>query len=391
MAKDCLVPCLVPCLLLCLSLFNSVAYSDVSTDSETFEIGGYLMIDHDYFGAFYNKDESQYQHKTEIRRSKLSLTSQPNQHIKVKLQLKYARVFQDKDKLFLGDAYIRLKSDNNISLQLGRMKEPFGLEQQTSSSELIAIERSLATNTFSPGRSFGAQLDYKTKKNYFAIGYYIDRDNRFDFSLANFDLSQQGEKDIKALTMRLTIAPIQKKHSTIHLGSSFSKRWLNNKAQYKIKGEVHTADSIIRSARFYADDSLIYQVDWALHKNQFLMQGELFANEVLQSDGKSWFYTGGYIQASYRFLGGYKYKKGVFKSAKLKRALAFECVIRHSYVDLNDHDVGSKASSSVIGANIYITSLFKLMANMTIPTITGDTVNNNQTGYAYSFRAQLSF
>jgi phosphate-selective porin OprO/OprP len=377
--------------ILYLSFFTLLAYSDISKDSEIFEIGGYLMIDHDYFGAFYNKDESQYQHKTEIRRSKLSLTSKPSQHIKLKLQLKYARVFQDKEKLFLGDAYLQLKSDNNISLQLGRMKEPFGLEQQTSSSELIAIERSLATNTFSPGRSFGAQIDYKTKKNYFAIGYYIDRDNRFDFALANFDFSQQGDNDVKAFTMRLTMAPIQKKHSTIHLGSSFSKRWLNNKAQYKIKGEVHTADTIIRSARFYADDSLIYQVDWALHKKQFLMQGELFANEVLQSDGRSWFYTGGYIQASYRFFGDYKYKQGVFKSAKLKRALAFECVIRHSYVDLDDHDVGSKASSSLIGANIYITPLFKLMANMTIPTISGDTVNNNQTGYAYSFRAQLSF
>ena len=378
-------------LIIYLSFFSLSVYSDDAQESELFEMGGYLMIDHDYFGAFYNKDESQYQHKTEIRRSKLSLTSKPNQHIKLKLQLKYARVFQDKEKLFLGDAYIRLKNDNKISLQLGRMKEPFGLEQQTSSSELIAIERSLATNIFSPGRGFGTQLDYRTKKNYFAIGYYIDRNNKFDFALANFDLNQQGEKDIKALTMRLTVAPIQKKYSTIHLGSSFSKRWLNNKVQYKAKGEVHTADTIIRSARFYADDSLIYQIDWALHKNQFLMQGELFANRVLQSDGKSWFYSGGYIQASYRFFGGYKYKQGVFKSAKLKNTLALECVIRHTYVDLDDHDVGSKASSSLIGANIYITPLFKLMANMTIPTITGDTVNNNQTGYAYSFRAQLSF
>ena len=378
-------------LILYLSFFNQLAYSDISKDSEIFEIGGYLMIDHDYFGAFYNKDESRYQHKTEIRRSKLSLTSKPNQHIKLKLQLKYAKVLQGKEKLFLGDAYLRLKSDNDFSLQLGRMKEPFGLEQQTSSSELIAIERSLATNIFSPGRSFGAQLDYRTRKNYFAIGYYIDRDNRFDFALANFDLSQQGEKDVKAFTMRLTMTPIRKKHSTIHLGSSFSKRWLNNKVQYKAKGEVHSADTIIRSARFYADDSLIYQVDWALHKNQFLMQGELFANEVLQSDGESWFYTGGYIQVSYRFFGGYKYKQGVFKSAKLKKSLALECVIRHSYVDLNDHDVGSEASSSLIGANLYLSPLFKLMANMTIPSITGDTVNNDQTGYAYSFRAQLSF
>ena len=311
--------------------------------------------------------------------------------MKGKLQLKYAKVFQGEEKIFLGDAYIRLKSNMNLSLQLGRMKEPFGLEQQTSSSELIAIERSLPTNIFSPGRSFGTQLDYKINKSQFTVGYYIDRSNQHDFSLANFNIGQKGDNDIQALTMRFTTAPVQKKYSTIHFGSSFSKRRLNNKFQYKEKGEIHSADTIIRSARFYADNSLLYQVDWALHNNQFLMQGEIFSNEIQQIDGKSWGYKGGYIQASYRLFGGYRYKQGVFKSVKPKKTFAFEWLIRHSYVDLEDHNVGSKASSSLLGFNTYFTPLFKLMANITIPSIAGDSVNNNQTGQAYSLRAQLSF
>lgn len=358
--------------------------------TDMFKVGGYLMIDHDYYPPFYQKENGEYSQTTEIRRSKLSLTSQPLDYVKAKIQLKYTNRLPGEGKFFPGDVFIRLNK-NDYVLQLGRMKETFGLEQQTSSAELIAIERSLPTSIFSPGRSAGIQLKKNWNHKYFATGYYINRNNDYDFALANLDLTEKDNEDEEAITMRISLGFKQDEHSTLHIGSTFSKRWFDKKLQYKSKAEVHSADTIVRSARFYASDSLIYQLDWAIHRRQFLIQGELFANKLQQIDGYSWLYTGAYIQASYRLFGDYKYKGGIFKSRKSKTSPVFEWVFRQSYVDLRDNQVGSEAAASSLGMNIHISSIFKIMANMTIPWISGDTVNQQEIDTAYSLRAQVSF
>ena len=380
-------------LLSMLSLWVNASDEKKVIDSpKLIEFGGYLMLDHDYYAPFYAKSTDYYQHKTEIRRSKFGITVRPNQYIKSKLQIKYSRLFPNSGKLILGDAYIQFNNKMNTSVQIGHMKEPFGLEQQTSSSELAAIERSLPTSVFTPRRNFGLLIDYKKKSYTLAGGYFIDNDNNDDFSFNNFNLTHRGKEDTQALTMRFTIAPIRKNNRTFHLGSSVSKRWLNGeKIQYKTKGEVHSADTIIRSARFYAEESILYQMDVALHNNNFLLQGELFSNSIQQVDGDNWFFSGAYIQASYKMFGKYKYKLGKFKSSKPDNTMALEWVLRHSYINLLDHNIGSKASSSLIGIRLYLTRYFKFMLNINTPWITGDTVNKSQSGQAYSLRAQLSF
>lgn len=360
--------------------------------SNTLNFSGYLMVDHDYFSAFYNEDESEYQHKTEIRRSKIGVTFTPNQYIKGKIQVKYSQVFANEGQLIPGDIYFRVKTNSNFGFQIGHMKEPFGLEQQTSSSELIAIERSLPTTVFSPKRSYGLLIDIKKRSYTLAGGYFQNKDRGSEFLLTNFDIFQRAPKDIKALTMRLTAAPIHKNNSTLHIGSSVSKRWLfENKVQLKSKGEVHTADSIIRGSRFFADESNLYQIDLAIHRGSFLAQGEFFVNKIQQFDGRPWSFYGGYAQASYNAFGHYKYKKGNFKSSSNNDNFSLEWVIRHSYINLEDNNIGSKASSSLLGMNLHINSYLKLMMNTSTPWITGDTINGFQTGRSYSLRAQISF
>lgn len=355
------------------------------------EFSGYLMLDHDYYGPFYAKSANGYQHKNEIRRAKLGISFTPNPLIKAKLQLKYSQSFPADGKLALGDALVRFNTGNDTGLQVGRMKQAIGLEYQSSSSQLIAIERSLPSSAFAPDRSFGIQLDQKKKHYTLAAGYFIERDSGHDFALSNFDLLKHQDKDIKAGTLRMTYLKSKNIAGKLHFGGTFSRRWLNGqKIQFKESGEIHSADSIIRSARFYADHSNLYQLDMAWLSNKILIQGEVFINRITAIDHQLWNFYGAYIQSSYLFSGEYQYKRGRIKSSQLNNN-TLELVFRQSYLNLRDNSVGSQAAISLIGLNLHISKSFKLMANISQPWISGDTINTQQSGQAYSFRGQFNF
>ena len=384
-------------ILLTLSTLSAHAMDDISNFSSiknvsAIEFGGYLMLDHDYYSPFYDKNSEAYQHATEIRRSKLGITFKPNEYFKGKFQIKYTKRFSEQGELALADAYMRIENNKNIGIQIGHMKEPFGLEQQTSSSELIAIERSLPTETFTPDRSYGLLINQIKKSYTLAAGYFITRNNHDEFSLANFDLLQKGDNSSDAITMRITAAPFRNKWQTLHIGSSASKRWLyENKIQYKSTAEVHNANRTVRSARFYADQSNLYQVEIAFHHQHWLLQSELFANNIKQVDGEHWEYSGAYIQASYKSTGKYAYKKGRFKSSKINNDTDLEWVLRYSHIDLRDNDVGNNSSAGLLGLNIHLSPNLKLMMNVNFSWATGDIINQYQEGRAYSIRAQLTF
>jgi len=383
--------------LVLLALFCTKAHTSPLERKELIDVEGYLMLDHDYYGPFFNKDEANYQHKTEIRRSKLGLTFSPNTAFRAKIQLKYSRELPGSDNLSLGDAYMRYMLNDNWGLQLGRMKEPFGLEQQTSSSNLLTIERSSLSSSFAPGRSYGLKIDHKKKSHTLAFGYFLERDSQHKFAIAHFNLFEQpASQDTPAATLRFTYAPIIEAQQSVHFGASASKRWFNgNKVQIKHSGEVHSADNIIRSARFYADTSKLYQVDAAWQFNHVLFQTEFVKNSISQKEGKNWDYFGAYIQASYRLSGRYKYRQGRYKSQNKMKNGSFksstELVIRQSLLNVRDHDIGSEAAFSLFGFNYYPTANIKLMANLLIPAMSGDSINNDQSGQAYSLRFQYKF
>jgi len=376
-----------------MALVSAPACSFSFDENKALDINGYLMVDHDYYGPFYNKDKAIHRHNTEIRRSKFGVLFSPSDHFQSKLQLKYARVISEDGELSLGDTYVRFITPYGWGLQFGRMKEPFGLEQQVSSSNLSTIERSSISSSFAPGRNFGLQFDHKKKAHTFAFGYFLERESDHKFSIANFNIfDQPAKQDISAATFRITYAPLLRSDQSMHLGASISRRWLGgNKTQIKINGEVHTADKVIRSARFYGDTSKLYQVDAAWHSNNLLLQSELFINSITQENGTNWDYLAAYVQASYRLSGRYQYRRGRYKPQNQTDNSSTEFVIRQSMIDLRDHNIGSEAAFTLLGINYYPTAKVKLMANLIIPSMSGDSINNDQSGQAYSLRIQYKF
>jgi phosphate-selective porin len=60
-------------------------------------------------------------------------------------------------------------------------------------------------------------------------------------------------------------------------------------------------------------------------------------------------------------------------------------------VDLRDHDIGSEAAFTLLGINYYPSPRIKLMANIIFPKMSGNSINNDQSGQAYSLRIQYKF
>jgi phosphate-selective porin OprO/OprP len=374
-------------LLLC---FTLPVYASGFKSTE-YELAGYIMLDHDYYGPFYDKQEKEYQHKTEVRRSKLSLSIKPNKQFKTKLQLKYSKSFPKEGKLALGDALVRMNLGGKFFLQVGKMKQPFGLEQQTSSSQLMSIERSLPSEAFSPGRDFGLQVEQKKKKGSWALGYFINRDNDNEFALSNFNLFNRQDNDIEMATGRFFTHSPFNQESKLHIGGSISKQWLNGKkVQFKETGEVNNSDTVIRSARFYADSQITAQAEMAWVDSHSVLQAEVFSTQLKAIDQVNWHYQGGYVQMSHHIFGQYLYKSGKIQSRE-KNTTSIELVIRQSYLDIRDHGVGSKTAISLLGANLHLKHNAKLMFNISKPWISGDTISNDNSGHSYSLRAQWSF
>ena len=337
------------------------------------------MIDADLYGAFFDDEAKNATTNIELRQAKLTAKYKPLNNWKSKLQLKYYYEARDQKGFELGDAYITYTGFEWLEITTGKMNEPFSLERLTGSSSLTTIEHSMVTSAFSPGRSYGVKVgEYK---------------NNYTWSLGAFQ-KKSDSNSTRAVTARASFAPILNKNQILHLGLSASIRDRQNKNfQIKESAEVHTADNIIRSARFDADKSHLSGFELAWQYQSVKLQSEFISEKIEPVIGQDLNYFGYYLQASWFATGeGMRYKKGRFKSIKpTTNTGALEAVARYSELRLRDHNLGSDSSIVMVGINYYWTKNYKLMMNYLTPEISGNTLHANDSGDSISVRIQLLF
>jgi len=349
----------------------------------SFKIGGYVMVDYDRYGAFYNKESSEPESHFELRRSKLSLELRPHEDVKAQVQLSYHQEYRSDDQLELARAHVSYVGFSGVKVRLGKMKEPYSLQYQTSSKKLATIERSLITTAFAPGSNYGVQL-YKNKQDYtWALGVF--REEKKEGS---------ANKKTEAITSRVSYAPLNDEDGVFHVGGSVSLRELKGQnLKFKERGEVNSAQNVIRSASFDANSLNILQLEVAWASRQWRLQAEAVMASIKQVDSTQWQYSGFYLQGSVLLSGEhYRYKQGKFKGVKPYSSRgSWELVARFSGLDLRDHEVGSESSILLLGVNYYASKQFRLMANLLVPRISGNVVNTNQSGNGISIRGQYHF
>ncbi len=284
-------------------------------------------------------------------------------NVEFKLQFDFAGGDAD-----LKDAYIGLTDFPFGGLRAGHFKEPFGLEELTSSKYITFLERALPMETFAPSRNLGVAIfdtAYDERATW-AAGVFRDTDD-------NGNVTDDGAY---SLSGRVTCLPWYEDEgaSLLHLGAAYSYRNPPSDAvRYDADPEAHPLDSFVDTNSVGSDEVSLLGLEAAWVQGPLSLQGEyVFADADLKSSSGSGNFTGWYAQASY-FLTGehrkYKPANGVFSRVRPKEnfgfdggAGAWEVALRYSSVDLDDSGVaGGELDDITAGLNWYLNPNTRIM------------------------------
>lgn len=307
---------------------------------------------------------------TEFRRARLFMSGMIYKVAEYKAQFDFAG-----DEVTAKDLYLGL-TDLPVmgKVRVGHQKEPFSLEEQTSSKYITFLERALP-NVFSPGRNMGIQIMNSAleKKLFWGAGVFWDTedgaDNFNDFADYNITARVAGTPWYSAGGRRL-----------MHLGLGYSHLFrddVETEFRFRQRPEVHLAQARTVDTgdtnvfdRFYDSGDLI-GAEAAVVFGPLSVQGE-YIQAMVDGANEDYDFTGAYLYAGYFLTGESRpYKGGSFSRVKpnnnfdLQGGLgAWEIAVRWSYLDLNDGGIdGGEETNYTVGVNWYLNPALRVMVN----------------------------
>ena len=330
------------------------------------KFGGRIMNDWAWMDAdsSVEKSKGNAMDGTEFRRVRLYISGLMYGNVDYKLQFDFAG-----GKAKLKDAFIGIRGLRFGYLKMGHFKEPFGLEELTSSKYTTFIERALPM-AFAPSRNNGIMLSSTAfnKRMTWAAGVFKDTDS--------YGKSTTGSG--YNVTARVTALPWYKDKGAklLHMGLAYSLRNQKNTVRYRQRPEAHLAPYFVDTTALNSNRANLLGAESALVYGPFSLQGEYVMANVDRSSGSSDpTFDGFYLQGSY-FLTGehrrYKKSSGAFGRVKPKKnfsskdggAGAWEIATRYSQIDLSSGGVGGgKLKNITVGLNWYLNPNMRIMWN----------------------------
>jgi phosphate-selective porin OprO/OprP len=298
----------------------------------------------------------------EVRRARLYFSGLIYGNVEYKLQFDFAG-----GEAALKDAYLALPDFPLGELQMGHFKEPFSLEELTSSKYITFLERALP-NAFAPSRNMGFMLHHvaSDERMTAAIGLFRDTD---DFGEGVDD----GEYNV---TGRVTALPIyqNKGANLLHLGAAYSCRNPDDTIRYSQRPEAHLAHRFVDTGTFGADQADLVGLEAAWVDGPLSLQSEYIMAYADRPGASNVDFDGYYVQASYFLTGehrNYKTSEAAFSRIKPNRNYgaaggpgAWEIAARYSGIDLNDNGVaGGQLNDVTAGLNWYLNPNTRIMWN----------------------------
>lgn len=331
-------------------------------------IGGRLMADYALYDddTDVNGNEVGLSDGHEIRRARLEMAGKLWKVWGLKLQLDFAGNGVD-----IKDAFISYSGLNNVDLKIGNFKEPFSLEELTSSKYITFMERSTPVNAFAPSRNLG-------------IAAYTSFADAVTLSGGVFGSGIESGSDDDGTsygtTGRVTFSPIHEEGRVIHLGGAASYRSTdqNDTIRFRDRFETHVSDvRLVDTADITGvDDIMRYGLEAAGVWDRFSLQGEYIMADVSRESGfgSDVDFDGYYVYGS-MFLTDdtrpYKFSSGSFDKVSPSSTVgkggigAWELGLRYSSVDLNDSAIidGGDQDLLTVGLNWYASKNVRFMAN----------------------------
>ena len=295
----------------------------------------------------------------EFRRARLFFSGTIYEKIEFKAQYDFA----GGDAEFK-DVWIGLKTGKG-KVKFGHYKEPFSLEELTSSKYLAFLERSL-NNVFASGRNSGIGFEGKSDRVTWGVGAYYDADG--------FGVST-NEDNIN-LTGRVVFRPLfeDKGRNMFHIGVAATQKDRASSIRFRVRPEAHFTNRFVDTGSFAADDALILGLELAGVHDSFWWAAEYNQADVSTPAGGDPTFDGGYVQVGYVFGDNYRRYKtssGTFDRQKPDSNWgkdggkgAWEIALRYSTVDLTDAGIsGGEEDNLTLGVNWYPNPATRLMIN----------------------------
>ena len=371
-----------------------------------FRLTGRVQFD----GLFNSGSENRLSNGVTLRRVRLGYKAVVAKDWTSELSVDFAENAVD-----IKDAFIGYQGFEDMTIQAGHFKVPFGFDTLTSSKDIWFVERSY-TDAVTPDRRLGLGYFYGCER-YFAAA---------DFYGQTISADATGVDQGWGWAARLGGTPVYSSETkAVHLGAAVAWRKPDANADsakpynilYSTDFSARPEATKVSKAKFL-NSGTMNNVDWTKQYDVELAgvwqgiswQGEYQWTQVTRMSGNPTLsnhnFTAWYLQASYMFGGKRRYSgseglfKGVTPTAKMG---AFELAARYSTMDLNDiTDVdpikGGSAKNFTFGANWYPNSFVRLMLNYT--RVNNDDYAKPKALYGgivgvkfdeYQFRVQFAF
>jgi len=310
------------------------------------------------------------------------------------------------NKTKIKDMYIKY-TGLPVHIQVGNFKEPFSLEELTSSKYITFMERGLP-NVFAPSRNIGAALSGHGDSWSAAGGVFTNGASGTSSGVdSKFDV-----------TGRLTFAPIHEKTRVLHLGAgiNYSRPDSTRNLRFDTRPESHiTHKKLVDTMGTTLDTGnnvasvLKYDLEAAAVYGPASIQGEYIRTNVSYQNGvnNEPSFSGYYVFGSW-FLTGesrpYSVKKGSFGRVHPNQNFqlgkdgwgAFEVAARFSQLDLEDIGVlGGKEQDITAALNWYPHPHLRLMLNWVHASVDRSPIatvaRNNFSPDVFQMRAQVDF
>lgn len=353
----------------------------------SFRVGGRVQVD----AATFDEDRLNHNDGTEFRRTRLFVQGRLWHDWGYKFQYD----FVDSGSDGIRDAYLDYDGIDRWKVRVGNFKEPFSLQNMTSSKYITFQERGLPF-LFTPGRNIGLGASTSGNNWSFAAGVFGEGVNGAD---ANNDEGYGASG-------RVTFAPILGEGRALHLGASGSWRATGSgdSLRFRERPEAHMTDTrLVDTGNIDTDDFSRFAGEGALIYGPLSLAGEYYhlslnrdvsANPDLDFSGyyaeAGWFLTGesmNYSGASGSF--GKIMPRGIVGKGGMG---AWQLALRFSSIDLSDEDIrGGEEQNLTAGINWFATPNIRFIANyVNVLDVDGGPGDNDEPDI-FQMRAQVEF
>jgi len=308
-----------------------------------------------------------------VRRARWAMKTMIREHWYAEVDFDFAE-----EKTELKDAYMSYRGlfGGTGHIRVGNFRQPFGLEENITSRNLMFLERSQGTDAFAVGRRMGLEFA-KWSHNY-----------RVAVSVFGADVEDFEKPDDETFSFatRFNYTPINSDRHILLVGASGSLRQTDfntHKARFRTKPETNVADvRFIDTGNIdHVDKYALAAVELGYVNKRFYGQAEYMATNLMRKD----FSAGpGDIPVGYKdlsFGGGYAYVAFFltddthpfdFYAMEPGRVTpssengAWELMARYSTVDMDDGTVDPDGTSHLYGASTSLTVGVKYYANSNV-------------------------